>query len=59
MPGVTVTLSGAVLLQPQTAVTTETGTYRFPQLGVGLYSLKFELAGFKTIIKEGIRVEIG
>jgi len=59
MPGVTVTLSGAVLLQPQTAVSTETGTYRFPQLPIGLYSLKFELAGFKIIVKEGIRVEIG
>lgn len=59
MPGVTVTLSGAVLLQPQTAVTTETGTYRFPQLPIGMYALKFELAGFKTVIKENIRIEIG
>ncbi len=59
MPGVTVTLSGTVLLQPQTAVSSETGSYRFPQLPIGLYSLKYELAGFKTIIKEGIRVEIG
>ncbi len=35
MPGVTVTLSGPVLLRPQTAVTSETGTYRFPRLDIG------------------------
>lgn len=59
MPGVSVELSGPVLLQPQTAITTDTGTYRFPQLPIGLYNLKFDLAGFKTVIKEGVRVEIG
>ena len=48
MPGVTVTLSGPRLLQPMTAVTSATGTYRFPGLGVGTYTVKFELAGFKT-----------
>lgn len=59
MPGVTVTLSSTVMLQPQTFITTESGTYRFPRLPIGLYTLKFELAGFKTVIKEGIRIEIG
>jgi len=28
LPGVTVTLSGSALIQPQTAITTETGAYR-------------------------------
>ena len=32
LPGVTVTLTGPVLLQPLTAVTSETGTYQFPRL---------------------------
>ncbi len=59
LPGVTVTLTGSVLLQPQTSVTGETGTYRFPQLAVGLYKVQFELPGFKTVIKEGLRMEIG
>jgi hypothetical protein len=59
MPGVTVTLTSPVLLQPLTAVTTETGTYRFPRIPIGVYSIKFELAGFKTVVKEGIRIEIG
>ncbi|MEI6666805.1 MAG: carboxypeptidase regulatory-like domain-containing protein [Acidobacteriota bacterium] len=59
MPGVTVTLTGTVLLQPRTAVTTDTGTFQFPRLGIGLYTVKFELSGFKTIVKQGVRVEIG
>ena len=59
MPGVTVTLSGPVLLQPLAAVSTETGSYRFPQLAIGIYSVSFELTGFKTVVKKGVRVEIG
>jgi hypothetical protein len=58
MPGATVTLSSSVLLQPLTAVSTETGSYRFPGLGVGTYTVKFELAGFKTVVKEGFRLQI-
>ena len=42
-----------------TAVTSETGTYRFPGLSVGTYTVKFELAGFKTFVRDGIRIEIG
>jgi len=59
MPGVTVTLSSPVLLQPQVAVTSETGTYRFPQLAIGVYTVQFELPGFKTVVRDGIRIEIG
>jgi hypothetical protein len=59
MPGVTVTLASPVLLQPQTATTSETGSYRFPQLPIGLYTVKFELPGFRTVVREGIRIEIG
>jgi hypothetical protein len=59
VPGVTVTLSSPVLLQPMVAVTTTTGTYRFPQLPIGVFTVKFELNGFKTIVREGIRLEIG
>jgi hypothetical protein len=59
MPGVTITLSGPRLLQPMVATASATGTYRFPGLGVGTYTIKFELAGFKTLIRDGVRVEIG
>jgi hypothetical protein len=59
LPGVTVTLTGPSLLQPQTATTSETGTFQFPRLNVGTYNVRFELSGFKTIIKENIEVTVG
>src|SRR5262249_4671316 len=59
MPGVTVTLTGPSLLQPQVAMTSETGTFQFPRLNVGTYSVKFELTGFKTVIKENVEVTVG
>jgi hypothetical protein len=59
LPGVTVTLTAPTLLQPLTAVTSETGTYQFPRLEIGVYSVKFELTGFKTVVNEGIRVTVG
>ncbi len=59
LPGVTVTLSGPVLLQPVVAVTSETGSYEFPSLKVSTYSVKFELAGFRTFVHEQIRLEVG
>src|SRR3954463_12598637 len=59
LPGVTVTVTGPVLLQPLTAVTSETGTYQFARIEIGEYAVKFELAGFKTVVNQGIRVTVG
>jgi hypothetical protein len=59
LPGVTVTITGPVLLQPLTAITSDTGTFQFPRLDVGTYTVKFELPGFKTVVKEDIRVTVG
>ena len=59
LPGVTVTLSGPSLLQPLTATTSESGSFQFPRLEVGTYTVKFELPGFKTVVKEGIQVTVG
>ena len=59
LPGVTVTLSGPALQQPLTAVTSETGSYQFPRLPIGTYSMKFELPGFSTVVRDGIIITIG
>jgi hypothetical protein len=59
LPGVTVTLTAPNLLQPLTAVTSETGTYQFPRLEIGTYSVKFELTGFKTVINQEVFVTVG
>src|SRR3982751_3134435 len=59
LPGVTVTLTGPSLLQPQVATTSETGSFQFPRLNVGTYTVRFELTGFKTVVKQGIEVTVG
>src|SRR4030095_6666789 len=59
LPGVTVTVSGPVLLQPLSATTSETGTFQFPRLAVSTYTVRFELPGFKTVVKEDIQVTVG
>lgn len=40
-------------------VTTEHGRYRFPALPPGTYSITFKLQGFKTLVREGIIVNVG
>ena len=59
LPGVTVTASSPVLLQPLVAVTSETGSYQFPQIPIGTYTVQFELGGFRTVLHENVRIEIG
>jgi hypothetical protein len=59
MPGVTVTLTSPILLQPLVAATSDTGSYQFPSLEVADYTVKFELAGFKTVVNEGIHITAG
>jgi len=58
LPGVTVTLSGPAVMGTPTAVSNEQGRYRFPAVNSGTYSLKFELAGFSAMVREGIVVPV-
>jgi hypothetical protein len=58
LPGVTVTVSSPALIQPQMQVTGAAGDYRFLALPPGVYDLTFQLAGFQTVKREGIRVVI-
>ncbi|MBL8143896.1 MAG: TonB-dependent receptor [Acidobacteria bacterium] len=59
LPGVTVTATSPALIQPQVAVTSDDGAYRLIALPAGLYELTFELPGFRTLKRDGIRVVIG
>ena len=59
LPGVTVTATSPALMGSQTAVTNEQGVYRFPSLPIGTYDLKYQLAGFGTLNREGIIVTVG
>ena len=59
LPGVTVTATSPSALGAQTAVTSETGNYRFPALPPGVYTVTYELAGFNTVRREGIQLSLG
>jgi len=59
MPGVTVTISSLAMQGVRTGVTNEEGVYRFPAIPPGDYNITYELTGFATVVREGIRVGLG
>src|SRR5262249_40589145 len=59
VPGVTITVTSPILLQPLVATTSDTGTYQFPSLEVGNYAVKFELASFRTLVQNDIHITVG
>src|ERR1051326_4843770 len=59
IPGVSVTLKSPAIQGEQTAVTDEAGNYRFILLPPGTYSLKYDLPGFKTLIRDQVIVSVG
>lgn len=59
MPGVTINVTGPALMSPRSVVTGVDGDYRIPTLPPGVYTLVFELPGFATVTREGIRITVG
>ena len=57
LPGVTVTLQGVDITR--SAVTDETGVFRFLNLAPGSYRVTASLQGFTTIVREGVVVTVG
>ncbi|MGH9657340.1 MAG: carboxypeptidase-like regulatory domain-containing protein, partial [Bryobacteraceae bacterium] len=59
LPGVTVTATSPAQIGQLTAVTNEAGIYRFPSVPPGEYRLSYDLAGFQSNVREGIRITLG
>jgi Carboxypeptidase regulatory-like domain len=59
LPGVTVTATSPALIGNQATTTEADGTWRFPSLPSGRYTLTFELTGFKIVKRENIVLSIG
>ena len=59
LPGVTVTVTNTATSQVRTVVTGSDGFYTVPLLPPGRYDVKATLAGFKTVIRDGITVDVG
>src|SRR5690349_24747616 len=58
LPGVTVTIQSPQMMGTREAVTDEQGKYQFAAIPPGEYTVKFELPGFATMVRENIRITI-
>ena len=59
IPGVTITITSPSQMGTRTTVTDNEGQYRFTAVPPGDYVVLFELAGFRAVRNEGIRVGVG
>ncbi len=59
LPGVTVTVSGPSLQAPLVATTSESGTYQFPSVPIGTFTVTFELASFKKAQRPNVVITTG
>ena len=59
LPGVTVTVTGTGLQQPLVATTSESGTYQFPSVPIGTYTVTFELSSFKKAVRPNVVITTG
>ena len=58
LPGVTVEAASPALIEKvKSATTNESGQYRIVDLRPGTYAVSFKLAGFTTIVRDGIVLE--
>ena len=57
LPGVTVEASSPALIEKtRSTVTSSSGTYSILALRPGTYTVKFELPGFTTVVREGVEL---
>jgi Carboxypeptidase regulatory-like domain len=59
LPDAKISVSSDALLVPQTTVSSKEGTYRFPSLPPGTYTLTMEAAGFEAAKRDGIVINSG
>lgn len=59
LPGVTINLSSPSMQGTRTTVTGSDGSFRFPAIPPGEYRVSYELTGFATVVREGVRVGLG
>jgi hypothetical protein len=58
LPGVTITITHVETATDRAVITNGEGLYNAPFLQIGRYSVKAELAGFGTVIRQGIDVRL-
>jgi hypothetical protein len=58
IPNVKITITDVATNVKTNTVTNEVGQYRVPNLPIGDYKITFEAQGFKSVIREGIRLSV-
>jgi hypothetical protein len=58
LPGVTVTITSSATGAIRTTTTNESGTYQLLALPPGLYTVSFELNGFRTAVHGDVRLQV-
>src|SRR5262245_22025225 len=58
LPGATITLTNKATQRVQTTLSTETGTYVFPALPPGEYSVTAEMPSFKKVNRENVTLNV-
>ncbi|MFB0565458.1 MAG: carboxypeptidase regulatory-like domain-containing protein [Candidatus Aminicenantaceae bacterium] len=59
LPGVTVNISSGSLQGTLSYITSSNGSFRFPSLPPGVYTMTVQMQGFRTIKREEIVVNVG
>jgi hypothetical protein len=59
LPGVTVSATSPSLIGSQSTVSEGNGSYQFPTLPAGAYTVVFELAGFQTVSRNQVVLALG
>jgi hypothetical protein len=59
VPGASLTATETATARTRTVVTGTDGGYSMPALPPGIYRIRTELSGFRTLIREGIRIATG
>ncbi|MEJ2083574.1 MAG: carboxypeptidase-like regulatory domain-containing protein, partial [Acidobacteriota bacterium] len=57
VPGAAVTIYDEETGVSRSQVTTDVGSFNFPNLRIGSYRIEVELPGFKKYVRQGVRVE--
>src|SRR5262245_6871334 len=59
LPGATVTATDTKTGKEYTATTNQEGGYRFPQLEFGTYTIRITATGFKTLVANEMKIDVG
>ena len=54
VPGATIAITSSILPQGYNGVTDSSGLYRIPGLAAGTYTVTTSLAGFRTVVRDGV-----